>query len=50
MTYSELVREADAYYRLCAKAERLNIPVALNDPASPQTVEALRTAVEEAEV
>ena len=46
MTHSELIREAQAYYRLCAEADSLGIPVSLDDPRTPQTVQALREAVE----
>lgn len=46
MTHTQLIREAQAYYRLCAEAEALGIPVSLDDPRSPQTVQGLREAVE----
>ena len=45
MTTSQLIREARDYYRLCDEARALGIPVALDDPRSPQTVAALREAV-----
>ena len=48
MTYTELIREAQAYYRLCAEAKALGIPVSLDHPDTPQTVQALREAVEAA--
>ncbi len=48
MTYSELIREAQEYYRLCAQAEALGIPVSLDDPRSPKTVQGLRAAVKAA--
>ena len=48
MTYSELIREAQAYYRLCAEAEALGIPTSLDDPRTPKTVAALQAAVEAA--
>lgn len=48
MTYSELIREAQAYYRLCAEAEALGNPVSLDDPRSPKTIQGLRDAVEAA--
>ncbi len=48
MTYSELIREAQAYSRLCADAEALGVPVSLDDPGSPKTVQGLREAVEAA--
>jgi len=48
MTYTQLIREAQAYYRLCAEAEALGIPVSLDNPRSPKTVDALRASVEAA--
>lgn len=34
-----------AYYRLCADAAALGVPVSLDDPASPQTVQGLADAL-----
>jgi len=45
MTYTQLIRQAQDYYRLCAEAEARGIPVSLDDPRSPKTVAALRRAV-----
>ena len=33
------------YYALCDRAERLGVPVSLDDPRTPKTVGALREAV-----
>lgn len=48
MTYTQLIQEARDYYRLCAEAEALGIPVSLDDPRSPKTVQGLRDAVAKA--
>jgi hypothetical protein len=40
-----LTDAARDYYRLCDEARALNIPVSLDDPRSPKTVQALRDAV-----
>lgn len=45
MTYSDRIREAQAYYRLCREAQSLRVPVSLDDPRSPKTVKALREAI-----
>jgi len=37
--------EARDYYRLCDEARSLGIPVSLDDPDSPKTVEQLREAI-----
>jgi len=44
MTYTQLIRQAQDYYRLCDKAAARGVPVALDDPRSPKTVAALRRA------
>ena len=44
-TYSTLRDEAVAYYALCDAARKQGIPVSLDDPRSPNTVDALRQAV-----
>jgi hypothetical protein len=43
-----LQEQARAYYRLVAEARALNVPVSLDDPRSPKTVQGLRDAVAEA--
>ena len=48
MNYSDRIREAQTYYRLCAEAEAKGIPTSLDDPRSPRTVAALRKAVADA--
>ena len=47
MTSDTIKREDDprAYYRLCKEAEALGIPISLDDPRSPRTVDGLREAV-----
>lgn len=45
MDYATLLEDARDYYRLCNEAAALGIPVSLDDPATPQTVEGLREAV-----
>lgn len=45
MNYRALQHEARRYYALVAEARRLGIPVALDDPRSPQTVAELRESV-----
>lgn len=47
--HSLRVAEALAYYDLCTRALELGIPVSLNDPRSPKTVDALAEAVRKAE-
>lgn len=47
-TYEQLKQEARDYYRLCDEAKTHGIPVSLDDPRSPNTVDALRQAVEAA--
>lgn len=42
------MQEQIDYYRLCDEAARLGIPVSLDDPRSPKTVQGLRDAVESA--
>jgi len=44
MTYAQLIRQAQDYYRLCDKAAARGVPVALDDPRSPKTVADLRRA------
>ena len=44
--YEQLKQEARDYYRLCDKAAKHGIPVSLDDPRSPNTVDALKQAVE----
>jgi len=44
-TYRTLRDEAVAYYALCDEARKLGIPVAIDDPRAPNTVDALRQAV-----
>ena len=44
-TYRDLVREQREYAALCDTARELGIPVSLDDPRAPNTVEALRQAV-----
>ncbi len=46
MTSKTAREEAVAYYRLCDEARALGIPTSLDDPRSPNTVDALRQAVE----
>ena len=43
--YRKLHAEARAYYALCARARALGVPVSLDDPRTPATVAALRSAV-----
>ncbi len=38
-------REAREYYNLCEQASALGIPVSLDNPASPKTVQGLRDAI-----
>lgn len=43
--YKQMLQEVRDYYALCTKAARLGIPVSLDDPRTPKTVEALKEAV-----
>ncbi len=38
-------REASEYYALCKQASDVGVPVSLDDPDSPKTVQGLRDAV-----
>jgi hypothetical protein len=46
----KLQEEARAYYRLCDEACALGVPVSVDDPRSPKTVQGLREAVAKAKL
>lgn len=48
-SHERLMREAEAYYRLCDRAQAVGVPTSLDDRSSPTTVASLRAAVERAE-
>jgi hypothetical protein len=50
MTTRALHEETRAYYRLCDEARALGVPVSLDDPRSPKTVQGLREAVAKAQL